>query len=259
MKRALPAVSLLALLVAWAVASALAGPALMPWPWDVAATLGGLLSTAEFWWQVAVTLARAACGLAVALALAFLLGVPAGLSPTVMRLAGPLVAALQSCPPIVWITLLLVWAGSGNATPITVVAATVFPPLFANIAQGCMSLDPRLFAMARFYAVPGPVKLARLVLPGLAPYVLAGLSYALASSWKVAAVAEFLGSGNGLGARIYWAYRMLEMEQLFAYTLVVVIAGVALEAGLVAPLRTWAAGSGAAVKSMPDNAEGRAQ
>ena len=36
----------------------------------------------------------------------------------------PLVAALQSCPPVLWISLVLVWAGTGSTVPVVVVFAT---------------------------------------------------------------------------------------------------------------------------------------
>lgn len=240
------------MVLAWLAASIAAGPMLIPWPWTVLQTLALLVPSQEFWSNAAVTLVRTGCGLSLALLLAFAVGVPAGRSSRVMQVAGPIVAALQSCPPIVWITLLLVWLGSGSATPVTVVTATVFPPLFANIAQGCMSLDQRMFAMAKFYGAPWRSVLLRLLVPGLAPYVLAGLSYALATSWKVATVAEFLASGDGVGARIYWSYHMLEMESLLAWTVVVVGVGVALEACLVSPLRSLAARTSISVKCMGD-------
>jgi NitT/TauT family transport system permease protein len=148
-----------------------------------------------------------------------------------------MVAALQACPPVLWISLLLVWAGQGNSVPLGVVFATVFPLLFANIAQGAASLDQRLLDMAKVHTV-GRLKIIRHILwPGVYPYFIAGLSYALGACWKITAVAEFLGSSDGMGSRLYWSYRMLELPQLFSWALLLIIMGTFLEILVVRPLR----------------------
>jgi NitT/TauT family transport system permease protein len=154
-----------------------------------------------------------------------------------MSLLSPIVAALQACPPILWISLLLVWSGQGNSVPLGVVFASVFPPLFANIAQGAASLDQRLFDMAKVHMV-GRIKVLRhIIWPGVYPYLIAGLSYALGACWKITAVAEFLGSSDGMGSRLYWSYRMLELTQLFSWALLLVTMGMFLEILVVRPLR----------------------
>ncbi len=224
----------------WWLGSLAFGSALIPSPPEVGKELLVLAADPACWTTVSVTIFRGLAGLLAALGCALVLGVAAGNSPLTMRLLAPLVAALQSCPPVLWISLLMVWAGTGTIVPVAVVFATVFPPLFANVAQGRLSLDRRLFDMARLYRVPRRQVLRKIILPGLAPYLLAGLSYGAAASWKVTAVAEFLGSGSGVGAQIFWAYRMLEIPRLFAWAAIVVLLGVALELAVIAPLRAAA-------------------
>lgn len=231
------AVSLTIAVGIWWAASLAFGDMLVPTPASVCRELGVMALQLETWTTLAITIARGLAGLVSALACALVLGVAAGSSPTAMRMITPLVAALQSCPPILWITLLMVWVGTGSTVAVAVVFASVFPPLFANIAQGCAALDRRLFDMARLYRVPSGRLLIRVILPGLAPYLLAGLSYAAATSWKVTAVAEFLGSSTGIGAKVFWAYRMLEIPRLFAWAGIIILLGVALELAVIAPLR----------------------
>jgi ABC-type nitrate/sulfonate/bicarbonate transport system permease component len=50
-------------------------------------------------------------------------------------------------------------------------------------------------------------------------------------------MAEFLGSGEGVGARIFWAYRRMDMADLLAWTGAIVLLGLGLEYGLAGPLR----------------------
>ena len=225
-------------LLAWAGLSWLAGPRLVPPPWETLAALGAVLGEGRSWRDISLTLFRGASGLGLALSAALVCGLPAGRSPRVMSLLAPLVASLQACPPVLWISLLLVWLGQGNGVPLGVVFASVFPPLFANLAQGAASLDPRLFDMARLYRVGRGRVFKDIIWPGVRPYLTAGLSYALGTCWKVTAVAEFLGSADGMGSQLYWAYRMLAMPRLFAWALLLVVMGLGLELLVVRPLRT---------------------
>ena len=140
-------------LLAWAGLSWLAGPRLVPPPWETLAALGAVLGEGRSWRDISLTLFRGASGLGLALSAALVCGLPAGRSPRVMSLLAPLVASLQACPPVLWISLLLVWLGQGNGVPLGVVFASVFPPLFANLAQGAASLDPGSLTWARLYRV----------------------------------------------------------------------------------------------------------
>jgi NitT/TauT family transport system permease protein len=230
-------VSGLLLAAAGYAATLLLGQELAPSPPHVFTALAGLALSGDLVRELGVTVARALAGVVLANACGIALGLCAGLQPGLLRLMTPLTAALQACPPVVWISLAMVWAGTGSVIPVAAVFAAALPPLFANVAQGVLALNPRLLAMSRLYDVPWPVRLRRLLLPGVLPYWLAGFSHTLASGWKVAAVAEFLGSHDGVGARIFWAYRRMEMTELHAWALAVILLGVALECGLVAPLR----------------------
>jgi NitT/TauT family transport system permease protein len=232
-----PVISVILLCIAWTGLSLFFGTGLVPTPWETAACLVHMAATPALWENTAVTVSRGMAAILLTLVLALVSGITAGLFRPFMSLTSPLVAALQATPPILWITLLMVWAGTGNAVPVLVVTASVFPALFLNVAQSVADLDRRLLMTARIFQVGKWRILKDMILPGIYPYVLAGLSYALGSGWKIAAVAEFLSSSKGIGARIYWSYRMLEMPELFSWALVLIGLGVGLEFTLIRWLR----------------------
>ncbi len=232
------------LIVLWTAASIAFGEALVPSFAGTTGCLFGMVATREFWEHVSVTLFRAVAALAMTVILALATGIAAGRAKRLMDLVSPLVAFLQATPPILWVTLVMVWAGTGNVVPVAVVFASLFPPMFLCVSMAAASLDPRLFAMAKLYRV-GKWRVVRdLILPGIFPHFLAGLSFALGSGLKVAAVAEFLGADRGIGARIYWAYRMMEMETLFAWALVLVGIGGVTDLFFIRPLRAKAGETG---------------
>ena len=234
---AVHAVPIALAMAAWTAAAHWFGAALVPGPLDTLRHTLAMLGQGDTWRHICVTVYRGSAGLLGAAALAYLLGIPCGLSRTAMRMVTPLVTALQSCPPIVWISLLLVWAGVGATVPVLVVAAAAFPVLFLNLAQGTAAIDRGLFAMARVYRLPRRVVLRQIILPGTSRYALAAFSFALGVTWKVTATAEFFGAADGIGARIFWTYRLLDMQALFGWTLIIIAIGTILEAGLIQPLR----------------------
>ena len=228
------------LLGTWYAGTLFFGATLVPPPTRTLACLAELSTTVNFWAHIAITIFRGVLALGISVTAALVLGLAAGRSKRIMALTGPLVAALQASPPILWITLLMVWVGTGSKVPITVVVASLLPPLFATVAQSAAAVDNRLFELASVYRVKRSRILTDILLRGIYPSLLGGLSYALGSCWKIAAVAEFLGSSQGIGARIYWSYRMLNMPELFAWATVLVGLGMAVELGLIRPLRNRA-------------------
>ena len=229
--------SFLIILTAWGLASWLAGPALFPGPLVTAREMLNLLQQRSAWENILITFFRGTSGLILAFALGLLAAVPCGTCPALMHSLSPLVAALQACPTIVWISIMMVWAGSGSVVPVTAVTVAVFPVMFFNLAQGIASLDKRLFAMASVYKVPFRRVLGSIILPGVASHLLAALAYALSVSWKVTSTAEFISSGTGVGAQIFWSFRLLNMPALFCWAAILIGFGVVTDAILVKSLR----------------------
>ena len=242
LKHAIPyIVSVLILGCIIALANYFLGSALAPSPKTILVTLGNLAKDGELFNELGITLMRGIAGILLANIIGVALGLAAGVIPHALRLISPLVAALQACPAIVWIALVMVFAGTGSLVPVITVFAATFPFVFSSTAQGMMGLNRRLFAMSHLYHVDRIKILKQLVLPGIMPYWLAAFSTVLATGWKVAAVAEFLGSHEGIGARIFWSYRRLNMEDLNAWALTLILLGVILECAVIMPLRKRAA------------------
>ena len=221
----------------WVGANWVCGSRLVPSPLRVSRELATLLLDGATWRHLCLTLFRGSAGLAIAAALAFVVGIPCGLSRRAMAVVSPLVSMVQSCPPIVWISLLLVWASTGATVPVLVVIASAFPPLFSSISHAVVSMDSDLLGMARVYRIPRWSVLRHILLPGVSRHALGAFSFALGVTWKVTATAEFFGADSGVGSRIYWAYRLLDMPRLFGWTLLVILVGLALEWCLIQPMR----------------------
>jgi NitT/TauT family transport system permease protein len=217
------------------------GSALAPNPIAILKKLWALIYSTELFRQLGITVWRGLVGVFFANIVGLILGVLAGKIGFLLRFTAPLVAGLQSCPPIVWISFVMVWAGTGSLVPIATVFAATVPFVFSNTAQGVMGLPVRVLSMSRLYDVPFWRVFTKVTLPGILPYWLAGLSTVLATSWKAAAVAEFMGSQDGAGARIYWCYSHLNLEELNVWAISLIVLGILLEGLFITPLRKKAA------------------
>jgi len=221
----------------WQIFSIHYGEQLVPPPVSVGSEAVNLLAVKENWYDIFITLFRGVAGMAISFCLGFILGLPSGMSRNFMTMISPLVVASQGCPPIIWISLLMVWAGMSSIVPVAVIVISLVPVIFFNIAQGVASLEERLFSMAKIYRVSNTRILKDILLPGIRPYIFSSLSYSLSVAWKVTATAEFFGAPAGIGSRLYWSYRYLDMNQLFFWALVLIIIGFSIEMFIITPLR----------------------
>ena len=220
------AICIFAIVVVW---YCLSGSPLVPTPLRTVRALAGLMASRKTWLDLGVTLLRGLCGLALATAAAYATAIPCGLRRSLQDYASPLVALLQGCPPIVWISLLMVWLSLGSAVPVIVVFVSTFPAMFINLQQATASLDGGLLEMARFYRVPRHRMLCQLVLPGIQDASRASIAFAVGITWKVTATAEYLSAENGIGARLHIAFQNLELPELFAWTLILAAIGLGLD------------------------------
>lgn len=209
----------------------------IPSPMDTFRALVNILSHADTWGEIATTLARGASGLALGSLAGITAGIATGRHHAVMDAATPIVTLVQSCPPIVWISMLLVWLSIGGTVPILVTFISVAPILFIATANAVRALDDRWFEVAAIYGIVYTKQLKKIILPGIAPNLSAGFSYAFGIAWKVTATAEFFGAQNGIGARIFNNYRNLNLPELFAWTIVIAILGITLETTVARKLR----------------------
>lgn len=219
----------LALLAIWSLLSISRAAILVPAPWRVFSLLCHMAATTQMWTDMATTLLRGATGLMLASILAFTLGLTCGLSRHLMNMLSPFVSVLQSCPPVVWISLLMVWLSTGWAVPVVAVAISTFPVLFINISIGTSEIDRGLFALSNLYQVPYTQRLIHLILPGIAAPCRSAYAFATGITWKVTATAEFLGATDGIGARLQESFQRLDMTALFAWTLLIIIPGIILD------------------------------
>jgi NitT/TauT family transport system permease protein len=212
----------LALLVAAAAYEALAQSgifpkALLPPLPKVAGTLFDMLADGSMLRHAAYTLTRMLIGFA----LAVLIGLPLGiLMGRVRALEGfflPLVSALMPIPSLAWVPVFILWFGLGNTVAVLVVCYAAMFPVVLNAWSGVRSVNQLWLRAAGAMGADETALFWKVMLPGAAPFIIAGLRQAFQRSWIAVVGAEMITSSDwGLGWVIYDAKEFLNADVMLA-------------------------------------------
>lgn len=129
------------------------------------------------------------------------------------------------------ILILLVWT-TPSAAPVIVTATVLLPACYTAALASLDGIDGEYLELARAYRVPFCRTLFRLVLPLSAPSFLSQTGAFLSLGLKVTVSAEVLAkTAQSLGGMMQDAKLWIEMPELFALTLAVIVTGFVLEGG----------------------------
>lgn len=223
----------LGLLAIWQAASVLqwVDPAILASPASVAVALGGGLLDNSLTTALFASLQRTLGGLLLGGSLGFLLGLGLGLWRPAERLLGPSFAALRQVAIFAWVPLLTAWFGLGELAKVVFVGLAAFFPLLLATQRGIASLPAQLSEAAIALRLSPWQRLRRLVLPGAAPSVFAGVRLALIYAWLGTIGAEyFMPSDGGIGSLMIGAQQLFRMDLVGAGMLLVGLTGALLAA-----------------------------
>lgn len=231
------AVGVAALGLAWSSLSAGQPEIILPSPaqtWRALLTLArsGLLLD-----SLGLTLYRAATGVLLGLGIGVVWGALCGVSGWVSSVSRPLISALMAVPPVVLVSLGLIWLGPGPGVSRLVIVLVALPLIIITVEEAVRDLDRSLIEMAQVFRLPRLSRLLHVVAPGVASPVLAATTVTFGQSLRVAIMAELLSAVTGVGAQIQQAQTNLDTARIFAWTITVVVVVILLEAVVLKPLQ----------------------
>jgi NitT/TauT family transport system permease protein len=140
---------------------------------------------------------------------------------------------LKSIPVASFIILALVWINSKNLS-ILISFLMVVPIIYINVAQGLSSADPKLLEMAQVFGLGRIKKAYAIYIPAAIPHFISAVSIGLGFCWKSGIAAEVIGQTYGsIGGRLYEAKLFLMTNELFAWTIVIVIISILFEKSIM--------------------------
>jgi NitT/TauT family transport system permease protein len=224
------------ILAVWWLVSLTVQPYVLPRPDRVFARIVQLSQTGDMPINILTTLARVFAGFAIAVAI----GVPAGILLGSHRGLGsffePVLPVLNTVSSAIWAIFAIIWFGLSAMTPIFVVLMTAFPLIVTNVWQGTQAVNADYVELAQALRLSRVKTLTKIYLPSILPYFFSGARLAFGFGWRVSLVAETLGSSSGVGYRLKQASDLIQMDQVFAWTIVQVAMMLVIEIGLMQPL-----------------------
>ena len=120
----------------------------------------------------------------------------------------------------------------------------VFPITFINLSEGLAQRDRALFEMAKVFRVPMGKQLRYLYIPQVMPFLLSGCRVSVGMAWKSGVAGEIIGLTNAsIGEQLYLSKLYLNIDDLFAWTIVIICISLLCERAVVALLerlqRRW--------------------
>lgn len=213
------------------------GDFILPSPLATLQATGELLRSEETWRLAEATATRAIQGFLLTAVLGGVLGLAVGYSAAAMRLARPLLTIIMGVPPIAWIVLAMIWFGSTDGTVAVTIMVAASPVVFVGVAEGVMSRDRGLDAMARAFGANAWRRLTTLSLRHVAAHLFPALVLALGVAFKVAVMAELLANVGGIGGELARSRANLDIAAALAWILIAVAALIAVEYGVMHPVR----------------------
>jgi NitT/TauT family transport system permease protein len=203
-----------------------------PAPTTIASTVGKLLASGQLQSHILATLRRVAWGVGIGGTLGLGFGLAMGRSRRWRAALDPVVGALHPLPKIAILPLIMVLFGIGDLTLVVVIAAGSFFPMVINTAAGVAQINPIHFDIARIHRATRMRVMRRVVLPGAAPSVLAGLRLALNTALLITVAVEMVAARRGLGAMIWMSWTTLRTEEIYVALLATIVFGLTVNLAL---------------------------
>jgi NitT/TauT family transport system permease protein len=167
-------------------------------------------------------------GYAVAVVFALPVGLAIAFSNILRRTVYPFLVCIEMVPKIAFAPLFISWLGFGLLPKVIIVFLVCFFPIVLNAILAFSSLPEELSRFARSTGA-GPWRtFTRLRLPAALPQCFVGFKYAAINATVGAAIAEFIGSDQGLGFYIQIVTGNMRPDLAFAGIFFLTLLGLAL-------------------------------
>ena len=220
-----------ALIIAWQtiVSLDIVASELFPSPLEVFEDIGYGFADLSLPIGIATTLWRLAIGLGIAIGVGMTLGVFMARIDIVNQTVGSLVLGLQSIPAIAWVPIALIWFGVSDGGIIFVTAIGAMFAVTTSIYSSVRNIDPTYIEAARNMGAHGTQLVTQVLIPAAFPHMISGFKQGWAFAWRGAVGAEMIFSYLGLGFLLNVGRHTVDISQVAAILVVIMIMGIILD------------------------------
>jgi len=110
----------------------------------------------------------------------------------------------------------------------------VLPIVYSNVYQGIIGADHKLLEMAKVFEIGGWKRIKAIYLPSVMPYFITAVSVGIGFCWKAGIAAEVIALSSGtIGKHLYEAKLYFMTNELFAWTVVIILVSVIFEKAIM--------------------------
>jgi ABC-type nitrate/sulfonate/bicarbonate transport system permease component len=188
----------------------------------------------SFYIDLGATSFRVLLGLLIAVAIGVPTGIAMGYSLRVNRMLALTVDAVRPIPATAFVPVGLILFGIGSGMHIFVVCIAAIVPILLSSLDGTRAVDPVLIGTADTLGCRGARAAWSVLLPAALPQIVTGIRVGIAQALIVDVSSEMVLSSDGLGHRVLYAQRILDIAGLYAGVLTLAAVGYGLNRLFVA-------------------------
>ncbi len=198
----------------------------------IAVAFVDLVASGDLARDLAVSALPFGYGLAAAAFVGIALGIVMGWRTRLGYALDPLMTVLYASPLVAVAPLVVVFFGVGVAGKAVIIfLLSVFPFIF-NAAAGVRAVDPLLISVVRSLGGSERDLYAKVILPSVLPYIVAGARIAVGRALIGVLVAEFFAASEGIGYAIARFGDLFALDRMFACIITIMIISVVLTEGI---------------------------
>lgn len=220
-------------LLIWQVLSiAIGEEILLVSPLHALGKLVELMGTESYWLAIATSLHKIFLGLMLSVITGVLLSVFSFFSLTIKELLYPVILFLKSIPVAGFVIFLLVWINSSYLSAY-ISFFIGMPIIYENVFEGLTSVDKKLIEMADSFNITAFKRLKYIYKIKITPYLRAGIVSISGLTFKAGIAAEVIGlQRNSIGENLHNAKIYLNMADLFAWIITILVLSMLFEKGV---------------------------
>ncbi len=217
----------LALLAVWEICARLGWIEVkfFPAPTTIAVAFWQMAGSAEFWLDLEVSLGRMFVGFFMGAIPGLLVGLAMGLFRPARAIFQPIIATIYPLPKIALLPLILLIFGLGELSKYVIVAIGVFFLMAINTMAGVVNVPSIYFDVARNLKASRWKIYFSVALPGALPGIFTGLRICVGTALLLLVAAEFVGANEGVGYRVWWAWSVFWVKNMYVGFAVIALIG----------------------------------
>ncbi|WP_068613811.1 ABC transporter permease [Paenibacillus tuaregi] len=218
-----PLVAVILFIIVWQAAVSTLGidKWLLPAPSDIAREAA--VNPENLWVKTMSTLQLTVLGLVIGVAVGLILAFALHFIPLLKSAFYPLIILSQNIPTIALAPLLVVWFGFGLTPKLIIITLVCFFPVAVAAIDGLSRTDHIMLNYMRMIGASRGQIFRKLELPYALPSILSGIKIASTYSVMGAIIAEWIGSGTGIGQYLMMQKSSFRTDRIFVAIMIIVL------------------------------------